>query len=115
MERIERHRSDESRRNAEMVTTRSNRVKEKKEARSGRCNSWSNDHTAANQRKEHTVKVMKRSKKSSKVSIKSWWNDPEMKRKRRVASYKFYGAQGNLKKSFRWFKTKCTMIVHRFS
>ncbi|KAF3454579.1 hypothetical protein FNV43_RR05027 [Rhamnella rubrinervis] len=114
MERIERYRSDESGRNPEILVT--TRVKEKKAVRSGRRNSWCNAHPAApNQRKEHkTVNVMKRSKTtSSKVSIKSWWNDPEMKRKRRVASYKYYGAQGNLKKSFRWFKTKCTIFPEK--
>ncbi|KAJ1385609.1 hypothetical protein SESBI_41573 [Sesbania bispinosa] len=39
---------------------------------------------------------------------KSWWKDNEMKRKRRVAKYKLYAAEGrlktSLKKGFRSFK-----------
>ncbi|KAK7397128.1 hypothetical protein VNO78_18295 [Psophocarpus tetragonolobus] len=44
-----------------------------------------------------------------------WWNDAERKRKRRVAKYKLYAAEGKLKRSFkkgfRWFKIKCIKIV----
>ena len=47
--------------------------------------------------------------------ITSWWNDPERKRKRRVASYKLYAAEGkfkhSVKKGFRWLKIKCIKIV----
>lgn len=44
-----------------------------------------------------------------------WWNDKEMKRKRRVAIYKLYAAQGklksSLKKGFHNFKITCKKIV----
>lgn len=47
--------------------------------------------------------------------FKLWWNDPEMKRRGRVAKYKFYGAEGkmkiSLKKGYRWIKKKCLEIV----
>ncbi|KAL5565926.1 hypothetical protein UlMin_029090 [Ulmus minor] len=55
--------------------------------------------------------------KSSSQSLNSWWNDPEIRRKRRVAKYKFYGAEGkvkqSLKKGFRWLGKKCAMIIRR--
>ncbi|RDY07892.1 hypothetical protein CR513_07938, partial [Mucuna pruriens] len=45
----------------------------------------------------------------------SWWNDPEKKRKRRVAKYKLYAAEGklkhSLKKGLRWIKIKCIKIA----
>ena len=44
-----------------------------------------------------------------------WWNDPERKRKRRVAKYKLYATEGKIKRSvkkgFRWLKIKCIKIV----
>ncbi|OWM62908.1 hypothetical protein CDL15_Pgr020202 [Punica granatum] len=48
----------------------------------------------------------------------SWWNDPEMKRRRRVAKYKLYSAEGrfkaSLKHGYRWLKHKCSEIARRF-
>ncbi|CAJ2631746.1 unnamed protein product [Trifolium pratense] len=50
-----------------------------------------------------------------KTKKPSWWNDPERKRKRRVASYKLYAAEAkfkhSMKKGLRWFKIKCIKIV----
>ncbi|KAK7261680.1 hypothetical protein RIF29_27997 [Crotalaria pallida] len=59
------------------------------------------------------------------VKVKKWkstvskvWslNDPEMQRKKRVAGYKVYDAEGkmkgSLKKSFSWIKSTCTQAVH---
>ncbi|MFQ6638442.1 hypothetical protein Gotur_017080 [Gossypium turneri] len=48
---------------------------------------------------------------------KSWsLNDPELQRKKRVASYKVYDVEGrvkgSLKKSFRWLKDRYTRIVY---
>merc|ERR1712183_806554 len=64
----------------------------------------------------HTGPVKPR-KKASSLAVKKWWNDPEMKRRRRVAKYKLYSAEGklksSLKKGFRWIKRKCVMIVRR--
>ncbi|KAF5463329.1 hypothetical protein F2P56_019251, partial [Juglans regia] len=57
-----------------------------------------------------------RSTKTSSSS-KKWWNDPEMKRRRRVAKYKLYSAEGkikiSLKKGFHWLKKKCIVMVSR--
>jgi len=45
----------------------------------------------------------------------SWWNDKDLKRKRRVATYKLYAAQGKVKsslqKGFHRFKIACKKIV----
>ncbi|KAL1097413.1 hypothetical protein V6Z11_D05G033500 [Gossypium hirsutum] len=48
---------------------------------------------------------------------KGWsLNDPELQRKKRVASYKVYDVEGrvkgSLKKSFRWLKDRYTRIVY---
>jgi hypothetical protein len=44
------------------------------------------------------------------------FSDPEMKRRRRVASYKAYSVEGKVKSSLRrglrWFKGKCSDIFH---
>ncbi|XP_043721531.1 uncharacterized protein LOC122668987 [Telopea speciosissima] len=55
--------------------------------------------------------------KSTAVSSKSWsFNDPELQRKKRVASYKVYAvegkAKGSLRKSFRWLKDRYTQVVN---
>ncbi|GMN53081.1 hypothetical protein TIFTF001_022222 [Ficus carica] len=56
--------------------------------------------------------------KSTNGSVsKSWtFNDPELQRKKRVASYKVYAMEGkvkgSLRKSFRWFKERCTRVVY---
>ena len=50
--------------------------------------------------------------------IGSAWcfSDPEVKRRRRVASYKAYSVEGKVKASFRrgfrWIKDKCTGFIH---
>jgi len=45
----------------------------------------------------------------------SWWNDKDVKRKRRVATYKLYAAHGKLKsslqKGFHRFKITCKKIL----
>lgn len=50
------------------------------------------------------------------VIIGGWWNDPEMKRKRRVAKYKIYSVEGKMKtswrKSYKWIKVQCSKIIH---
>ncbi|XP_021314220.1 uncharacterized protein LOC8081093 [Sorghum bicolor] len=44
------------------------------------------------------------------------FSDPEMKRRRRVASYKAYSVEGKVKASFRrgfrWIKAKCSELIH---
>uniref|UniRef100_A0A2C9V7P6 DUF3511 domain-containing protein n=1 Tax=Manihot esculenta TaxID=3983 RepID=A0A2C9V7P6_MANES len=53
----------------------------------------------------------KKGKSASGSVSKSWsFNDPELQRKKRVASYKVYSVEGKVKgsfrKSFRWFKDR---------
>ncbi|TKY74892.1 ATP-dependent DNA helicase Q 1 [Spatholobus suberectus] len=48
---------------------------------------------------------------------KSWsFADPELQRKKRVASYKMYSVEGKIKgsfrKSFRWLKNKYSQVVY---
>ncbi|KAG6588051.1 hypothetical protein SDJN02_15673, partial [Cucurbita argyrosperma subsp. argyrosperma] len=59
---------------------------------------------------------LKKGKSTNGFSSKSWsFNDPEMQRKRRVASYKVYTVEGKVKgsfrKSFRWLKERCSRMV----
>ncbi|KAL6142545.1 hypothetical protein ACLB2K_060825 [Fragaria x ananassa] len=39
--------------------------------------------------------------RSKNKRFKLWWNDAEVKRRRRVAKYKLYGAEGKMKMSFK--------------
>ncbi|GAA0154705.1 hypothetical protein Leryth_010450 [Lithospermum erythrorhizon] len=62
----------------------------------------------------------KKGKSMNGSTSKSWnLNDPEMKRKRRVASYKVYTVEGKMKgslrKSFRWIKHRCTQLINGWS
>ncbi|XP_065631301.1 uncharacterized protein LOC112034949 [Quercus suber] len=52
-------------------------------------------------------------------SSKPWgFNDPEVKRKKRIAQYKVYTVEGKVKASFRngfrWIKAKCSQIVRGY-
>lgn len=62
---------------------------------------------------------LKKGKSISAVSSfsKSWTlSDPELQRKKRVASYKMYSVEGKIKgsfrKSFRWLKNKYSQVVY---
>ncbi|KAL3844254.1 hypothetical protein ACJIZ3_001657 [Penstemon smallii] len=59
---------------------------------------------------------LKRGKSTGGSSSKSWMNDPELQRKRRVASYKAYSVEGKVKgsfrKSFRWLKDRYTQVLY---
>ncbi|KAG8063703.1 hypothetical protein GUJ93_ZPchr0003g18293 [Zizania palustris] len=56
--------------------------------------------------------------KAGGAGMASAWcfSDPEMKRRRRVASYKAYSVEGKVKASFRrgfrWIKAKCSELIH---
>ncbi|KAK2645319.1 hypothetical protein Ddye_020514 [Dipteronia dyeriana] len=55
--------------------------------------------------------------KLKKGKSKSWsLSDPELQRKKRVASYKVYTVEGKVKgtfrKSFRWIKDRCSRVVY---
>ncbi|PIN22966.1 hypothetical protein CDL12_04318 [Handroanthus impetiginosus] len=61
----------------------------------------------------------KKGKSTNGVVSKSWnFNDPEMQRKKRVASYKAYTVEGkvkgSIKKSFRWLKERYTQMVYGY-
>ncbi|KAJ8644977.1 hypothetical protein MRB53_006725 [Persea americana] len=65
--------------------------------------------------KEMNLKKGKASGGSS--SSKGWsFNDPELQRKKRVASYKVYAVEGKMKgsfrKSFRWIKDRYTHMLY---
>lgn len=52
-------------------------------------------------------------------SSSSWgFSDPEMKRKKRIVSYKVYSAEGKMKASvrggLRWVKNKCSLLVRGY-
>ncbi|KAL8498994.1 hypothetical protein ACS0TY_022088 [Phlomoides rotata] len=70
-------------------------------------------HTAEPPRK------LKKGKSTGGSTSKSWsLDDPEFQRKKRVASYKAYSVEGNIKgsfrKSFRWIKDRCNLVIHGF-
>lgn len=59
----------------------------------------------------------KKGKSTNGSTSKSWsFSDPELQRKKRVASYKVYSVEGKLKgslrKSFKWIKDRCNRVVH---
>ncbi|KAF5175246.1 hypothetical protein FRX31_035166 [Thalictrum thalictroides] len=59
----------------------------------------------------------KKDKSIGSTSSKIWnFNDPEMQRKKRVASYKVYAVEGKVKgtlrKNFRWIKERYTQVVY---
>ncbi|KAI3447155.1 hypothetical protein Pfo_003820 [Paulownia fortunei] len=59
----------------------------------------------------------KKGKSANGVASKSWsFSDPELKRKKRVASYKVYTVEGkvkgSIKKSFGWLKERYTKMMY---
>ena len=60
-----------------------------------------------------------RSPDPSQGSEKPWrFSDPEAKRKKRIAKYKVYGAEGKVKatlrKGLRWIKKKCSQMARGY-
>ncbi|KAL2469102.1 hypothetical protein Fot_50678 [Forsythia ovata] len=47
-----------------------------------------------------------------------WYSDRELKRRKRIATYKYYSVEGKVKSSFRksirWIKNTCSKIAHGF-
>ena len=83
-----------------------------------RCYSANNAASSAyaHQIGSKEVKV-KKGKTSATKPSKSWsFNDPELQRKKRVAGYKIYAAEGKMKgslrKSFRWIKNTYTQALY---
>ncbi|KAF7147215.1 hypothetical protein RHSIM_Rhsim03G0231300 [Rhododendron simsii] len=63
------------------------------------------------------LQYFKKGRPSNGSTSKSWsLGDPELQRKKRVASYKAYTVEGKVKgsirKSFRWIKDTCNLMVH---
>ncbi|KAK6147690.1 hypothetical protein DH2020_018602 [Rehmannia glutinosa] len=61
----------------------------------------------------------KKGKSTNGVDSRNWsFNDPELQRKKRVASYKVYTVEGkmkgSIKKSFRWLKESCAVNGHLY-
>ncbi|XP_062148526.1 uncharacterized protein LOC133857322 [Alnus glutinosa] len=59
----------------------------------------------------------KKGKSANGSASKSWsFNDPELQRKKRVASYKVYTVEGkvkgSLRKTFRWLKDRYSRMVN---
>lgn len=81
-----------------------------------RC--YSASYASAQQVQMQKEMKFKKGRGSSSSSSSSRWcfNDPELQRKKRVASYKVYGVEGKMKgslrKSFRWLKDKYTQVVY---
>ncbi|KAJ8751032.1 hypothetical protein K2173_016213 [Erythroxylum novogranatense] len=81
-----------------------------------RCYSASYASSTQTQMGNKEVKFKKGKSANGSVS-KSWsFKDPELQRKRRVASYKIYTVEGKVKgsfkKSFRWLKDRCSRAVY---
>uniref|UniRef100_A0A5B7BXE3 Uncharacterized protein n=1 Tax=Davidia involucrata TaxID=16924 RepID=A0A5B7BXE3_DAVIN len=65
-----------------------------------------------------STSTMSSSSSSPWYTISSWQvGDPELKRRKRVASYKAYAVEGkvkaSLRSSFRWIKNKYSALVYR--
>ncbi|KAL7120030.1 hypothetical protein ACP275_02G098300 [Erythranthe tilingii] len=47
-----------------------------------------------------------------------WYSDGELKRRNRIAKYKYYSVEGKVKNSFnkglRWLKKTCSIVVHGY-
>lgn len=66
-----------------------------------------------------STRVNRMSQVASSSPAKPWgFNDPEMKRKKRIAKYKVYTIEGRFKASFRsgfrWIKNKCSEFIHGY-
>ncbi|KAG2238353.1 hypothetical protein Bca4012_024345 [Brassica carinata] len=80
--------------------------------RTGDFRSYSASYATATENNIYDIK-----KGKSIARSKSWGiTDPELLRKKRVASYKMYSVEGKVKgsfrKSFRWLKQRYTQVVY---
>ncbi|KAL8488113.1 hypothetical protein ACS0TY_023948 [Phlomoides rotata] len=83
-----------------------------------RCYSASYAASACAQNKEPQWNF-KKGKSTNGLVSKSWsFNDPEVQRKKRVATYKAYTVEGKVKgsfkKSFRWIKQRYTLMLYGY-
>ncbi|KAK4343366.1 hypothetical protein RND71_036460 [Anisodus tanguticus] len=85
-----------------------------------RCNSTNLYVSNNNQNMEMFKEVKFKKSKSTNGSTSKKWSfiDPELQRKKRVASYITYTVEGkvkgSIKKSFHWIKEKCTQVISRW-
>ncbi|RDX58701.1 hypothetical protein CR513_61976, partial [Mucuna pruriens] len=82
-----------------------------------RCYSVNNASSCAYQQQIGKEVKVKKGKSTDARPSKSWsFSDPELQRKKRVAGYKIYAAEGKMKgslrKSFRWIKNTYTQAVY---
>ncbi|KAJ4882987.1 hypothetical protein Rs2_33080 [Raphanus sativus] len=79
----------------------------------GDFRSYSASYGTATENNMYDVKKGKSIGRSKSLGIIT---DPELQRKKRVASYKMYSVEGKVKgsfrKSFRWLKHKYTQVVY---
>ncbi|XP_044463986.1 uncharacterized protein LOC123194694 [Mangifera indica] len=69
------------------------------------------------QQPQNSDAKFKKGKSTNGSSSRSWsFDDPELQRKKRVASYKVYTVEGRVKgsfkKSFRWIKDRCSTVIN---
>ncbi|MED6219744.1 hypothetical protein PIB30_038573 [Stylosanthes scabra] len=79
--------------------------------------SYSVSHVQGGMNHQHRELKLKKGKSISGSISKSWsFGDPELQRKKRVASYKMYSVEGKVKRSFfnsfRWLKNKYSRVVY---
>ncbi|KAK9049676.1 hypothetical protein SSX86_006285 [Deinandra increscens subsp. villosa] len=82
-----------------------------------RCYSTSHASSSQTQTQAQMEPKFKKTKSTNGSMSKSWsFGDPELQRKKRVASYKAYTVEGKVKgsfkKSFRWIKDKYSQMVY---
>ncbi|KAI9162256.1 hypothetical protein LWI28_025478 [Acer negundo] len=80
-------------------------------------NNNNNNYQVGGDHRQNNSKKSKISTFGKSTSTKSWsFNDPELQRKSRVASYKVYAVEGKMKgslrKSFKWIKNTCTQMIN---
>ncbi|KAK4368651.1 hypothetical protein RND71_012443 [Anisodus tanguticus] len=99
-------------------TSEGNGYSEPNGFRDVRCYSASYASSSSNNNNNTQMELSSKKGKSSNGSVsKSWsFNDPELQRKKRVASYKVYTVEGkvkgSIKKSFRWIKYSCSKVIN---
>ncbi|XP_052182096.1 uncharacterized protein LOC127794870 [Diospyros lotus] len=83
-----------------------------------RSYSYSSSYASSVQPPEPVPVQIKKGRNSGVGSAsKSWsFSDPELQRKKRVASYKVYSVEGKMKgslrKGFKWVKETCNQVVY---
>ncbi|KAI3445390.1 hypothetical protein Pfo_002055 [Paulownia fortunei] len=73
----------------------------------------------AENRPDTQISTYKDFNRRARPVSRRWYSDGELKRRKRVAKYKYYSVEGKVKnglsKGLRWFKNTCSRIVHGFT